>query len=448
MKRAIYATCYLATIYVLTVSVFFPKHRDALQIVFYVVISLSLTLLSSTATIKSMLYLFLSPWHLWYTSRRINHQQKSTARMETLPLVSVIIPAYNEAVGLIPTIKTVLNSSYDNFEIVIINDGSTDNSDALMCVFLQKYEYAMCGHVHVPITYHYQQNGGKGSALNAGIRLSHGDIIVSIDSDCVMHQECLANFVQAFFDPEVMGVAGNIKIGNTDTVLGETQAIEYALGLYGRKADAILNTIYIVGGASGAFRREVFTKIGYYATDHITEDLDLSFRMQQAGMRIAYAPGAVVYTECPTTWQGLLKQRLRWTRGRFDTLKKQDGFFFSRKQEHSKWLTWFLLPLVVVNDWLYVLKIAMKLALYIYCIVTNDMEMLGVAVVMNTLIMTLALWDDREHLKYLYLAPISWLLFNIPAVIEVHSVIFSVWGMLRKKEVKWQKWQRQGAISK
>ncbi len=263
-----------------------------------------------------------------------------------------------------------------------------------------------------------------------------------------MHRNCITSFVQAFRDTSVMGVAGNIRIGNKATLLGETQAIEYAISLYERKAGAILNTIYIVGGASGAFRREVFTRIGYYHTQHITEDLDLSFRMQQAGMRIAYAPGAIVYTECPTTWKSLLKQRLRWTRGRFETFKEHKDFVFSRKPGHSKWLTCFLLPLVISNDWIYVLKMVAKLALYLYCIVANDMELLGIAVVLNTIIVTIILYDDRENRKFLYLAPISWLLFNIPAIIEVHSVITSMWGMLRKRELKWQKWQRLGAISK
>jgi cellulose synthase/poly-beta-1,6-N-acetylglucosamine synthase-like glycosyltransferase len=192
----------------------------------------------------------------------------------------------------------------------------------------------------------------------------------------------------------------------------------------------------------------VFAKIGYYHKQHITEDLDFSFRMQQAGMRIGYAPGAIVYTECPTTWRSLVKQRLRWTRGRFDTFKDRKDFIFSRKKGHSKWLTCFLLPLVIVNDWIYVLKMVAKAALYLYCILANDMEMLAVAAVLNTVIVTIALSDDREDRKYLYLAPISWLLFNIPSIIEVHSVIMSVWGMLRKREVKWQKWQRAGAISK
>lgn len=115
-----------------------------------------------------------------------------------------------------------------------------------------------------------------------------------------------------------MAAAGNIKVGNTRTALGIMQALEHARGFQVKKAESLLGSVSVIGGAATAFRREVFEWIGGYQAGTLTEDLDLTLRIQEAGMRIVYAPEAIVHTEGPTTLKGLIKQRLRWKRGRLE----------------------------------------------------------------------------------------------------------------------------------
>jgi len=121
----------------------------------------------------------------------------------------------------------------------------------------------------------------------------------------------MENFVKYFELPNVMAAVGNVKIGNTNSLIEIVQYLEFLFSFYFKKCDSIMNSIYIIGGAAGAFRKEVFEKLGGYDVKNITEDIELSFRIQHAGMKIVYAEDAIVYTEGATDFKGLIKQRLR-----------------------------------------------------------------------------------------------------------------------------------------
>ena len=444
MKWGAYCLFYLVTIAIL-ISVFVVPHHDVAHTLLYLVMSLALSAFASAGMMKSSLYMMLSPWYELYLAQSASRRNREV-KVAFLPLVSVIIPAWNEEVGLVNTVKTVLASTYRNLEIVVVNDGSTDQSDHIMHQFLRKYTSTMAGINAPPVLYYYQPNGGKGAALNTGIQMAHGDILITIDADCVLQRDAISQFVAPFTDPTVMCVAGHIKIGNTKTLLGSIQALEYTLGFYGRKADAIMGTIYIVGGAAGAFRRTVFEKIGPYHTHHVTEDMDLSFRIQQAGLQIAYAPGAIVYTECADTLKSMAKQRLRWKRGRFETFRAHPHFAFSREHQHNKLLTWLLLPLSMLEDYLFVFKTLLKAALYVYCFIAHDFSILGLAITLSSVVAFIPLYEDKERRNRAFLTPIVWALIQLPAAVEFYALIVAVWGLWRKKDLKWQRWQRQGAI--
>src|SRR5262249_22839207 len=136
--------------------------------------------------------------------------------------------------------------------------------------------------------------------------------------------------------------------------------------------DSLFNTIYIIGGAAGAFRREVFEYVGLYSHHNITEDIDLSVRIQEAGMKIVYAPDAVVYTEGASNFGGLLSQRLRWKRGRFQTFFEHHQLFFSKQEHHNKLLTWGVLPLALFGDLQLFFEVLFLVFLYIYSFLTHD----------------------------------------------------------------------------
>ena len=218
-----------------------------------------------------------------------------------------------------------------------------------------------------------------------------------------------------------MACCGNIKVGNPGSVLALIQLYEYAASFYARQADALLNTLYVISGAAGAYRRSVLGEIGTYGTDLRGggEDVDLSIRVQKAGYRIAYCADAVVYTEVPTTFKSLLKQRKRWTYSRFMTFKRYNAMLFSRRKEHNKILTWLVMPLIIFNDWLYMIKMLIKIGLYVIAIMTGSYQVLAMLVLLSMVITVLPLFQDRAYRVYILLAPLSWLLSFVSAYIEM-----------------------------
>ena len=394
-----------------------------------------------------LVFLLIAPWHELFMIHRKQHQQHNPSFE---PLVSVLIPAWNEEVGLVATVKTILASSYRAIEIVVVNDGSTDTSDALMRRFVEHYNWTMRDVPTAPsILYHYQQNAGKAIALNTAIALSHGEIVMSIDADCVLDKDCIASVVDAMRDPEVMAACGNVKVGNPGHVLGAIQLLEYAASFYARQADALLGTLYVISGAAGAFRRSVFAIVGTYGTSLRGggEDVDLSIRIQQAGLKIAYVPGAVVYTEVPTTVQGLIKQRKRWTFSRFMTFRTYKSLIFSTKKEHNKLLTCLVIPLILLNDWSYIFKMILKVGLYIVAVATGTYQVFAMLIILSMIIAGLPLLKEREYRRYLLLTPIAWILSLLPAFIELYAITDAIHTMIRGRDVQWQSWQRKGALT-
>ena len=430
-KLTVYSLLYVATLSIfISIALFRPHPVESplVNITRGIILFFAGVLLT-----KYTAYMFLSPWYEIFQQRT---RQRKPLYGPYNPLVSVIIPAWNEEVGLLGTVKTLLESTYRNLEIVVVNDGSTDSSDALMRTFVYKYEQQTFRRVDMPrLVYHYQSNGGKGRALNTGISLSHGQIIVSIDADCLVHRKAMANFVACFRDPEVMAAVGNVKIGNTRTLVGAIQHLEY------------LFSFYFIGGAAGAFRREVFQRLGGYSVHNITEDIELSVRIQKAGWRIVYAPDAIIYTEGASTIRGLMKQRLRWKRGRFETFRDHRSLFFSCRPEHNKLLTWVILPLACFGELQLGFEPLFILVLFLFSLVSQDFSAFISGVLVVSVMFFIQLFDDKRtrQFSYLLLVPIGWLLFYVTTLVEFSALLQAVWGLIRKRELKWQKWQRSGA---
>ncbi len=394
--------------------------------------------------VRYFVFTMISPWYdVWWVLWRIRNRRRIQAYQ---PKVSVIIPEWNEEVGLLSTVRSVLRSSYKNLEVVVINDGSTDHSDAIMRTFIEHRESVY----HVPtktIRYFYKENGGKGSALNKGIEIATGEIIVTIDADCMVEEHAIRRFVAHFADPETMAAVGNVKIANTPSFLVTMQYLEFLFSFYFKRADSILGSIYIIGGAAGAFRKEVFERVGHYSVGNITEDIELTMRLQKAGMKIVYASDAIVYTEGASDIRGLVKQRLRWKRGRIDAFIENRALFFSTEQKHNKVLTWLILPFAVLGDTELLFEIPFILFLYIMALVTGDYSPFIAALLIVTLVFYMQVFtpDSRFNKKSVYLlAPIGWLMFYSVTFIELIALVRSLWSIIKRQRVAWQSWKRTG----
>ncbi|MBV8517151.1 MAG: glycosyltransferase [Acidobacteria bacterium] len=228
--------------------------------------------------------------------------------------VSVIIAAYNEERVIAKTIASILRARHAVREIIVIDDGSTDNTAAVVEQLAEKTPM---------IRLLRQPNQGKAAALNHGIASAVGDVFVAIDADTVLHPDAIGNLLRHFDDDEVGAVAGNVKVGNRRKLTTLIQSIEYTTSQnLDRRAWAALNAVTVVPGAIGAWRRDAVAEAGGYTVDTMAEDMDLTWRLRRNGWRIACDIEAMSFTEAPESVKALFRQRFRWSYGTLQCLWK------------------------------------------------------------------------------------------------------------------------------
>ena len=249
------------------------------------------------------------------------------------PLVSVIVPAYNEAVNAVNSLNNLLQTNWPNTEIIFVDDGSKDET----------YEnVSQAFHNHSMVRVLTKPNGGKASALNFGIKESKAEYVVCIDADTQVHPDAIPKLMRHFLTPsseEAIGaVAGNVKVGNTVNLLTRWQSIEYITSQnFDRKAFAWLNGITVVPGAVGAFRKKAIEEAGGFTTDTLAEDCDLSVRILEQGYIIANEQEALAFTEAPESVKMFIKQRFRWSFGVMQTFWKHRDLLFNKQQKGLGW---------------------------------------------------------------------------------------------------------------
>lgn len=185
-----------------------------------------------------------------------------------------------------------------------------------------------------------KQNGGKATALNAGIAASKHPFILCMDADSYLHPKTLLRAIEHFGDPSVGAVAGNVKVENRGKLITKLQALEYIEGLnMPRRAQGFVAAVNIVPGPVGMFRREALEEIGGYETDTFAEDADLTLKMISAGWKVVYEDGAIAWSEAPERWIDLVQQRYRWTRGILQALRKRKGLFLRPFPDFPLWIS-------------------------------------------------------------------------------------------------------------
>lgn len=243
------------------------------------------------------------------------------------PFVSVLVPVYNEEKVVTESVKSLLELDYSNYEIIIINDGSTDGTKAAAekLVGFRKGKYS-----DVKISLINKPNEGKAKALNAGIGLSKAEIILCMDGDSQLSPDSLKLAVRHFTNPEIGAVAGNVKVLNRGKLFTDLQALEYIEGLnMARSAQSFVRLVNIIPGPIGIFRKKAIEESGFYSSDTFAEDADLTLKILANGWKIYYEPNSISYTEAPSKLQQLLKQRYRWTRGIIQSIRKHKSLMIN-----------------------------------------------------------------------------------------------------------------------
>jgi poly-beta-1,6-N-acetyl-D-glucosamine synthase len=253
--------------------------------------------------------------------RRERHSPSSELTNEN-PLVSVVVPAYNEEKAIGKTLDALVKLSYVNKEIIVVDDGSNDRTLEVA------KEHATNDFTRIVS----KSNGGKWDALNVGIRAAKGEFIVCIDADTLLDPNAIRHLIKHFRDSAVAAVAGNVKVGNRRGLLTKLQALEYIIGLnLYRRSEASLRNVTVVAGPIGAFRASTLREVGLFEGDTFAEDADITFKILKAGHKTVYESRAVGYTEAPTSMTSLAKQRYRWYRGGFQVFSKHKNMMFNRK---------------------------------------------------------------------------------------------------------------------
>lgn len=236
------------------------------------------------------------------------NQEPEPPTLGRYPLISVLIPAYNEEENIEATVRSVLQSDYPRREIIIVNDGSTDRTAQVVRGLCREYPKVV-RMLETP-------NGGKARALTLASEEARGEIIVVLDADAVLERTALHMFARHFVDPRVGAVAGKVYTTSTAGLLGKFQALEYCVGQnLEKRAFSAVGLVGVVPGPAGAWRAVAVREAGGFSGETLVEDQDMTLTLLSYGWRITYEPNAVAYTETPRTLKEFLAQRFRWVYG-------------------------------------------------------------------------------------------------------------------------------------
>ena len=348
----------------------------------------------------------------------------------------MIVPAYNEVVGIERAVRSLAASDYPHFEVIVVDDGSTDGTAEVA-------EGLALEGVRVL----RKENGGKASALNAGIAATEAPILVMVDGDTVFEPEALRRLVQPLGDPTVGAVSGNTKVGNRRGLLGRWQHIEYVTGFnLDRRMYEVLQCTPTVPGAIGAFRRDALDEVGGVSGGTLAEDTDLTLAIGRTGRRIVFAEDARAWTEAPSSFGDLWRQRYRWSYGTMQAVWKHKRVMLTRDPRQHR-IGRLALPYMILFQ--IVLPTAAPLidlfALYAL-LFTNPMPILGFWLAFNALQLVLGAFAfrlDHEPLRPLWAMPLQQFVYRqLMYLVIIESTISALAGA----RAHWRSLNRTGDV--
>jgi cellulose synthase/poly-beta-1,6-N-acetylglucosamine synthase-like glycosyltransferase len=346
--------------------------------------------------------------------------------------VSVIVPAYNEEVGITAAVRSLLGSDYPEFEVIVVDDGSTDGTAAAVTA-IDDQRVTLIG----------QPNAGKPAALNTGIAAARHDIVIMVDGDTVFEPDTIRHLVRPLADPEVGAVSGNTKVGNRRGLLGRWQHIEYVIGFnLDRRMYDVLQCMPTVPGAIGAFRRRALAQVGGVSGDTLAEDTDLTMALNRAGWRVVYEESARAWTEAPSTLRQLWRQRYRWCYGTMQAMWKHRG---ARRERNA--LGRFGLPyLLLFQVLLPLLAPAIDLFAVYGLVFLDPVPVLAYWMAFNGFQLLLGAYAfrlDGESPRPLWAAPLQQFVYRqLMYLVVIESVASAIAGT----RLRWHKLSRTGDV--
>ena len=287
--------------------------------------------------------------YTWFRYERHTPRHDSPPDASHLPPVSIIIPCFNEAAHIVETIRCALAVRHPDFEVIAVDDGSTDGTGVILDSLAESSRRLR--------VVRQAFNQGKAAGLKAGALEATHEILICIDGDARIDPHAPTWIAAAFAADQGLGaVTGNPRIVNRSTLLGRMQVGEFSamIGII-KRAQLLLKRLFTVSGVIAAFRKSAVQQVDYWTLDALTEDIDMTWKLQRAGWRATFEPHALVWILTPETLHGLWRQRLRWAMGGAQVMRKNMDIFWSQRSYGMRLL---MLEMIASVTWCYLLAIS------------------------------------------------------------------------------------------
>jgi biofilm PGA synthesis N-glycosyltransferase PgaC len=305
--------------------------------------------------IMSIVWITGAAYYYVYRERRDHRKPDDPPELSEIPPVTFIVPCHNEGINVRETIQSLASQDYPEFEIIAVNDASSDNTGEIL--------EEMAGTENRLRVIHFDVNQGKAMGLRVATLASKHELLICLDGDALLDPNATRWLVRHFVEGARVGaVTGNPRVRNRTTLIGRIQVGEFSsiIGLI-KRAQRIYGRIFTVSGVVSAFRKSALHQVGYWSEDVVTEDIDISWRLQLNHWDIRYEPNALCWILMPETLKGLWRQRLRWAQGGIEVMTKHFKKLFKWRSRRM-WMV--ALELCVSTIWAY----TMALIFVLWCL--------------------------------------------------------------------------------
>ncbi len=368
---------------------------------------------------------------------RLERSKSPDPNLNRYPLFSILVPCHNEEKHIEKTVHQLLRADYPDFEIILIDDGSTDNTRAIIKELTKRHE-------RVRAVY-FEDNQGKATALNAGVIAAKAEFLLTMDADALLETTALKWIAWHFVNhPRVGAVTGNPRVLNRTSLLAKIQVGEYStiIGLI-KRTQRILGKVLTVSGVVAAFRKQALVSVGVWDTDMVTEDIDLTWKLEKQFWDIRYEPRCVCWILVPETIRGLWRQRFRWSQGGIEVLKKHKDIWTSWRQRRlwPVYLEYLASVLWAYAFWAFVLLWMLDLvwSSSLYVVSPIPPRWTGSILAFTCVVQFLvSIYVDRRYDQkmFKYLFWVIWYPFAYWAISSLTAVAATPKGLMKKKGVK------------
>jgi cellulose synthase/poly-beta-1,6-N-acetylglucosamine synthase-like glycosyltransferase len=393
-------------------------------------LSIATALLATALTVEFFSNYLALPLSVYHRYLELNMK---LSPITNWPLVTIVVPAHNEEKVIERCIEAIFEIDYPKKEVIVVDDGSTDRTYQLASSYRSKGVKVI----------RRKQAGGKSGALNTGILIANGEIIITCDADSLIGRGALRRIVSRFQDPTVSAVAGNVKVLNRTNLATKLQALEYIVNenIYRRVFD-IFGVVPVVPGPLASFRKRTLKEIGFYDKDTLTEDFDITVKLLKTQRVVQALSESFVYTEAPVTWKDFIKQRTRWNRGTFQTIIKHRNVFGNPRFGYLRNLTFqYIILSMVFVPFVSVVSLGVILFAVLTGYALQVLIVMAIFMLIQTTYSFLAVQMDDDDYKLIVFSPLF-----VVGYKELRNFIKikSLFDILTKREMKWGTLERVG----